>query len=322
MFTEILKIVPKLDVSALSRMEKTLSSRFGKVAKGFGKGLMAAVKGGGLVGIGLSLIDKLLNPLKETQEAIDRTLNQADDVVTNAEQFNSTPGELFKLQKLAQAKGLDANSLDQLLVKFQGAIAEAKADPTKQTSVRNFADDKNTVKSFYEFIQSLNKMDRTQQVLVQQEVFGEKQVLKMAEFLRADFGTLQGQLKAKSADAYDPSLKKLGDLNDVNEANKAGRELQDIFKKGQIINGGMIQARQNAENLELQRENERIANFKNLQSLSDTSTKIQTLVEQGVFLLGDLITKVTPAVNKMVDKLETISKSGFIRGIFGGGKGK
>lgn len=321
MFTEILKIIPKLDAAALNKMQRDLSSRFTKVAKGFGKGLMQAFKGGAIAGAAISLIDKLLNPLKETQEAIDRTLSKADDIVTNAEQFGTTPGQLFKLQKFAQAKGLESDALNQLLVKFQGAIAEANADPKKDTSVRAFAGEKDIAKAFFEFIQSLNKMDRNQQVLVQQEVFGEKQTLKMAEFLRADFGQLEKNLKLKPAAAYDKPLTKLDNLEDRQSELTAARDAQDILQKSRLITGGMIDERAKAEQLELARENERIANFKNIQSINETGTKIATLVEQGVFMLGDLINKVTPAINNVVNKLDTISKSGLIRGIFGG-KGK
>ena len=323
MFKEILQIIPKLDSSALAKMQNQLSGRFTKIAKGFGKGLMGAIKGGGIIGLATSVIDKLLNPLKETQEAIDRTLGQADDIVTNATQFGSTPGELFKLQKMAQATGLDAEGLNNLLVKFQGAVAEAVADPTKQTSVREFANDTNTVQSFFQFIQALNKMDRNKQVLVQQEVFGEKQTLKMADFLRTDFEQLAKQLGVKEATAYNPGLEKLGALSDVNDANKAARELNDMMAKSRVINSGMIEARNTAEKTELRRENERIANYQNLQSISETSSKIMGLLEQGLFKLGEFINFVTPAVNKLVTQIEKIANSGFVRGVkgfFGGDK--
>jgi len=301
-------------------MESTLGSRFKKIAKGFGKGLLGAVAGGGWLGIATTVIDKLLNPLKEVQDSIDKTLSGADDVVTNAEQFNSTPGELFKLQKMAQAKGLDAESLNNLIMKFQGAVAEAAQDPNKQTSVRAFANDTNMVQSFFEFIKSMNTMDRNKQVTVQQEVFGEKQTLKMAEFMRADFAALSQQLGVKNATSYNPGLEKLGALNDLSAALKAKRELGDMNTKSGIINSGMITARDAADKLELKKENERIANYKNLQSITDTSNKILGLLEQALFKFGELINFLIPSVNKLIGQIEKISKSGWVRGIFGGGK--
>ncbi len=318
MFKEVLQIIPKMNSSDLSKMERLLNSRFAKVAKGFGKGITGVMKGGAILGIASSIIDKLLNPLKEVQDSIDRTLNQADDVVTNAEQFGSTPGELFKLQKLAQAKGLEGDALNQMLVKFQSAVAEAAADPKKNTSVRAFANDENMVQSFFEFIQQLNKMDRKQQVVVQNEVFGERATLKMAEFLRADFESLAKQTGLKDAAAYEPGLNNLASLNDLSAALKVKREANDIQTKSRIINTGMVTARDTADKLELQRENERIANFRNLQSLSDTSNKINALVEKGVFMLGDFISQVTPKINALVDRVDGFAKKFGSWSLFGG----
>lgn len=321
MFSEVLKITPQLDSGALAKMESSLSGRFKKVAKGFGKGLIGAISGGGVLGIATSVIDKFLNPLKETQEAIDRTLHGANQTQTNAEQFGATSGQLFKLEKLAQAKGVDAGELGVLLTKYQAALAEAKADPTKVTSVRKFANDTNSVDSFFQFIQNLNKLPRDQQVRVQGEVFGEKQTLKMAEFLRADFGSLEKKLGAHPADFYTHDINKLGDLDNRASEKRAGMELQDIHSKGQRITGSMVDARAQADQLELRKENERIANFQNLQSLSNTAEKINGLVEKGVFLIGDTITKVTPMISRLADNVEglvnSFKKSSVFR-FFGG----
>src|SRR4051812_42229231 len=101
MFTEILRIRPQLDNSDMNNMERTLTSRFGRVAKKFSAGLKAAV----ILGAGAALLEKVLNPLNETREAIDRTLNKSSDLTTSAKQFGSTPGELLRLQGLAGAKG-------------------------------------------------------------------------------------------------------------------------------------------------------------------------------------------------------------------------
>jgi len=316
-FKETLNVIPKLDRAGMSRMERLLNSRFARISKSFGRGLMGVLKGGGVVGVALSMINKLLNPLKETQEAIDRTLRSADDTVTNAQQFNSSAGELFKLQKLAQATGLDASGLDMLLLKFQSAVAEAAADPTKQTAVREFAGEDNIVKGFFEFIQALNKMDRNTQVLIQKEVFGERQTLKMAEFLRADFDRLGKMVGVGDASTYTAPLEKLAGLSDLDMAKQAGREIQDTVQKSQIINRGMIEAKDSAEKIRLKRENEAIKNFQNLQAISETSAKIMTLVEKGVFLLGDFINFLMPTMNKLITSIEKMANSPIVRGVQG-----
>jgi hypothetical protein len=318
MFKEILKIIPRLDSAALGLMERTLGARFTRIAKRFGQGLFKAIKGGGIVGLAVGFLDKLLNPLKETQDAIERMLGQADDIVTNAEQFGTTAGKLFKLQKFAQAKGLEADSLNQLLVKFQGAVAEANADPNKKTSVRAFANDTDMAQSFFQFIQSLGKMERNQQVLVQQEVFGEKATLKMAEFLRSDFASLQKAMGAKGADAYDPKLNKLASLNDRLAEGKAGLELRDMETKSSLINRGMIDSMINSQKLDLDRENQRIKSYSNIQAISDTMGKLFLLLEQGMAQIGKFINYVTPAINKLVASVEKVANSRMIRGLFGG----
>jgi hypothetical protein len=254
MFSEILKIFPQLDNAALSKMEKGLTTRFKKAAKAFGQGMKASLLGGGIAGAALGLVDKLLNPLKETQDAIEKMLKQGDDVVTNAKQFGSTPGELFKLQKLAQATGLDADSLDVLIQKYSGAVAEAAKDPNKDTSVRRFANDTNMVDSFFQFIQSLKKMDPKDQVLVQQEVFGEKQVLKMADFMGSNFQELTDRLKLRPAGEYDAPLNKIGDLNDTADILAAQRSSDDLFRKAGLINEGMIRKNDELVRQELARE--------------------------------------------------------------------
>lgn len=322
MFTEILKIIPKLDGKDLQAMEKSLQSRFTRIAKGFGKGLMETLKGGGIAAIGLSLIDKLLNPLKETQEAIDKMLHSSKDIATNAKQFNTTSGNLFKLVQVAKASGLDQDSLFTLVSKYQNAVAEAKADPNKVSAVRNFTGQSDTAEGFFEFIQALQKMDRNQQVLVQESVFGEKQILRMSEFLQSDLGGLYKEIgldKVKSA-KVGAAVDKLSGLDDLTDVLTAKRDTRDIVTKGSIINEGMIQARNNSENIALNKENQRIQSFKDLSTISDTVEKITGLVEQGVGLLGQVINFVTPAINKIVDMLERFSKSPIFRGLFKGKK--
>lgn len=318
MFTEILKIIPKIDDAALKKIEAALNSRFARVAKKFGGGIVNVLKGGGIAGIALSFIDKVLNPLKETQEAIERTLKASDDIVTNAKQFNGTSGELFKLVQLGKSTGLDADNLFMLITKFQTAVAEAKADPNKATSVRNFVGQENTIQAFYQFIQELQKMNKSQQLLVQSEVFGEKQILKMADFLQTDFKAQTKLIGAKDAATYTPSLEKLGGLNDLTDALTARRELQDTLRKGSIINEGMVRARDRSEQIALQQENARIASYQNLATISDTTTKIMGLVENGVSLLGGFITKITPVIQRLTDTLSKLAGSRWVRGLFGG----
>ena len=317
MFSEILKIIPKIDSKELAQMERNLTSRFTKVAKKFGSGVANVFKGGGVAGAALALIDKLLNPLKEVQESIDRTLKSSDDVVTNAKQFETTAGKLQKLISMAQGAGLGQDDLFMLLTKFQTAVAEAKANPNTPSAVKNYANDTDTAQSFFNFIQSLQKMEKGQQILVQQSVFGEKQILKMSDFLNSDFKKTFKDigLDKVSSQKLTNALEKTGGFSDMADILTAKRNVGDIVAKSGVINEGMIRARDKAERVALERENQRIRSYEDLQAISSTVDKIMVMVEQGLGLLGKLISVVTPALESMVASIEKFSKGPMARGL-------
>lgn len=329
MFSDILKIIPKIEQKDLKAMQDSLQSRFTKLTKSFGKGLVAALKGGGIAGIALGLIDKLLNPLKEVQEAIDRTLKTSDDLATNAKQFNTSTGKLAKLVTLAKSTGLDEQGLFTLINKFQTAVAQAKADPKDENvnSVRNFVNQKDTAEAFFGFITQLQKMDKNQQLLIQEQVFGEKQILKMAEFLQQGAAGFEKLAKITGIDKVTAQtagskIDKNAELSDLRDALKAGAEFKDIMNKSAVIDEAMIRNIDKNERLALERENQKIKSYNDLAALSQTAEKIFTLVDQGVALLGSLISKVLPFIDKMTAALEKFMKSPMVRGVkglFGGG---
>lgn len=319
MFKEILHIIPKLSADALNAMDRTLSGRFGKIAKKFGTGLKNSILGGGLAGAALGIVDKLLNPLKEIQDTIDKTLRQGDDVVTNAKQFGTTSGRLFRLQQLAKSTGLDESSLDMLLAKFQTSVAEAAADPKKQTSVRQFVGEKDTAAAFFEFIQSLQKMEKNQQVIVQQEIFGEKQILKMADFLQTDFAAQAKLLGGPTSEQLTPGLEKLGGLNDLKDALEAQRTLKDVLNKSKTINEDMVRSQAARAERDLMKENQQIKSYLDLAAVSNAANEIVTLVRDGVLGLTGLVVKVTDLANNVKKMADSPMTKGIIKW-FGGGK--
>jgi hypothetical protein len=313
MFKEILQIQPKLAPNDLNQMERQLNGRFSRVAKRFGGGLMTALKGGGIVGAAIGLVDKILNPLKETQDAIDKTLKMSDDVVTNAKQFNTTAGKLFRLQQIAKSTGLDEGSLDVLITKFQTAVAEAAADPSKRTSVRQFVGQKDSAEAFFQFIQSLQKLDRNQQLLVQQEVFGEKQVLKMADFLSTDFAKQTKLIGGPTSAQLDPGLQKLGDLNDLKDVLEARRNLNDTFAKSARINEGMVRSQDVQEKLALDRENKQIQSYANLANISNASNEILNFAREAALNITGLVVKVTDLANNVKKLTESRAAKGIMK---------
>jgi uncharacterized protein YidB (DUF937 family) len=311
MFKEVLQIVPKLSQGDLNQMERSLSSRFSNVAKKFGKGLISSIAGGGIAGAALGLIDKLLNPLKETQEAIDRLLKQGDDVVTNAKQFGTTAGKFFRLQQLAKSTGLDEQTLGMMMARFQTALAEAQADPNKSTSVRQYTGQKDIAEAFFNFIQSLQRLPKNQQVLVQQEVFGEKAIMKMADFLQTDFAKQARLVGGPSATQLNPGLEKIGELNDLKDALEARRTLNDTFKKSKIVNEGMVRAQDLAEKRRLERENAEIKSYNDLAMISDAATEITNMGRQIILSITSMLVKLTD----LADNVRKLSNSKAVRGI-------
>jgi hypothetical protein len=325
MFTEILKIIPRLDNGDLARMERQLSTRFGRVAKKFGRGLMNSIKGGGIIGGAVAMLTKVLNPLKEVQEAINSTLKRSDDISTFSKSFGTSEGKLAKLEAIATATGLDRDALFTALNKFQSSVAEATNDPKKQTSVRNFAGRTDTVDAFFEFIQGLQGLESTQKTLVQNEVFGEKATLKLADFLNMDFNKMSKFFADIDSGKLTTSIQGLSDLNDMSDALTARRELQDLMKKSGLINAGTVSAIDKNERTKLNVENERIGRFA---SINDVDQKLQNITHQLEKMLTELPV-VMNAVNGAIEAMKmsvngwgliikTIKESRILRGLFGG----
>jgi len=299
MFKEVLQITPKLTSGDLNNMERSLQSRFTKVAKGFGKGLLGVLGGAGVVGlvggaIGSAIsgiYDRLVAPLKETQSAIERTLKQADDTATNARAFGSSTGDLARLNAFGRATGLDPGQLAVLVQKFQASVAEANADPNKATAVRQFAGETNAVTGFFQFIQSLQKLGKNDQIVAQQEVFGEKQILKLADFLQSDFAKLSKELGGPSSADLTKSIDKLSALNDLTDLKTAQRELADNTKKAAVINTGVVEANDRQAKFDLEKENKRIASYDSIAAMALTAEKINQKIDDAIIKLADIAMK-------------------------------
>lgn len=330
MLTEILKIQTRLDELEANQMEKKLNTRFNRIAKGFGRGLKLA----SIAALGAAVLDKLINPLNEVKAAIDKTLGKADDIVTNAKQFNTSTENLLKIRSLGNVRGLSNENIDMLLTKFQGAVAQAKLNPqdASNSAVRNYVNEKDTGKAFYNFITELQKMDKDQQVLVQQQVFGEKQVLKMAEFLQ-DVGFKESADALKKVDfakaaAASESLAKLADQN---EANKTVRELNDLSGKAKVIGSSTISNLNKSEINALGRENNRIGRsaqaFTAEERMADIQENVEKLVNEMATNIPQLFTALNTVVGLLRDSVkgwqmifDALKKSPWFKGVklFGG----
>jgi hypothetical protein len=312
MQTEILKIKPELDSASLNNMEKKLNGRFLSIAKKFGSGLTNILMGGGLIAAGSALVDKFLNPLQKTQDAIDKTLTKSDDIVTYSKEFGSSPGQLAILTALAKSTGLDQQALYMMINKFQNAVAEANADKEKATSVREYAGETNMVDAFFRFIQNMNKADKKTQLMVQQEVFGEKISLKASEFINTDFADQLKKLGAPSAEKLDAALTKIGNVADLNDLLQSKLELKDLINKSKGINDNIAYQMAEAERQRLAQENKNILQYDALKDLKTTTEKIGNLVEDATIGIVKAVEKTTDTVK---DAAKYLNKTKPFRGV-------
>ena len=324
MFKEILRVQPDIEGSDLNKMENALGARFNRVAKRFGGGLLSVLKGGGILGAVTVIADKLLNPLKEVQEAIDKSLHTADDIQDQAERFNTTAGELAKLQAFGKSKGLQAEEVNNLIGKFQTAIAEATADPTKNHSVKNFIGNKDTGQAFLTFIQNLSQLAKNnpnEAIRVQQEVFGEKQIGKASNFFQADFEGLNKKFESLglTTEKLNEATKKTADLNQIVQSAGATRDLQDVVTKSGLITADVVTSLEKQKDIALERENAKLAQAEGLIKLQTTADGALALLESKALpAIGQLIGK----IQEVASTLGAIANSRLVKGLVGKGKGK
>jgi hypothetical protein len=316
MFSEILKIIPRLSTPDLNKMDRTLSQRFGKIASKFGKGLTKAIAGGGLAGLALGLVERLLNPLKEVQATIDKIMGEGDDLVTNAEMYGTDPGKLKRLTLLGNATGLEDGEMFELLNKFQSAVAEAVADPKKESSVRNFVDIPDTVDAFYEWMQAVQKLpDMNARILAQNNVFGERKRGKAADFMQTDQELLQFKLRGlPSSYELGKAANRTGAANDYAAELGAVRGGQNFVKTSKLINSQMVEARDAQLRLEEERERTRIAKYDELMVVANMSAAALSRIEAEA-LRG--LAVIVPKIKSIADIVERIPGSRFFRGLIG-----
>lgn len=332
MLTEILKILPKLDNKEANDMEKQLGSRFSRIAKGFGKGLKIA----SVAALGAAVLDKLVNPLNEVKAAIDRTLGKADDIVTNAQQFGTPTANLLRLRAVGNVHGLSDENIDMLLTKFQGAVAQASLNPNDpaNSAVKNYVGQKDTALAFYNFMTQLQKMDATNRTLIQQQVFGEKQILKMAElFQDAGFKDAAEFLKKIDFNAVAKAAEHNAKLNDKMTANRTVNGLVDMIEKSKVINDHTIGNVNRSEIGGMRRENAKIGRSdaaftaeERMADIQDNLEKLTTELVTKIPILFDALDGILALLRKAVEGWQMIFNllkgSPLVRGVKGlfGGK--
>ena len=326
MFTETLKIKPKLDNGDLRKMENSLNARFKRVSKKFGKGMGKLFKGGALLALGTAFVAKMLNPLKEVQTAIDATLVKNDDLGTFAKQFGSESGKFAKLVALGSGSGMSQNDLIYVLTKFQTALGEQK-EGRRDVGLANFTGFKDTSEAFLQFMQSMARLDTGKQNVLQKDIFGERQITKMQDLLQVlknpeeQFKRLG--LDATSTAALTAAIEKVAALSDKNDILGARRELKDIITKGNIINGKMVNEINNSKQVALDRLNNKMTEFDQLKHISNQMAEFGLWVEKYGLKVVSASIKATPGILRDLNAtMQKINNSPLMRGFNFWGKGK
>jgi hypothetical protein len=327
-FSEIVKLIPSVDKTALNRMFTSLNQRFTSVAKKFGQGMKNAMKLGGLVALGSALIAKLINPLEKAEEIIKRITSKGDDAVTNAEEFGTTEGKLLRLEALGAAKGLDSDQMRVLLGKFQGELAKeqlaarnekaltpeqraelkAKGQEPVPGVLRDFIDIPDMADAFFAFVQSLSatgRTDKAKQTVVESTVFGEKLSGKAAEFFNAtDFEDVLKKLPR--VEVLTEAAKKAGALADLNDLLTAVRNAEDFVGKSKLVNEKQIKDLDRAARGEMRSEDQTLARF---DALKSTSIAIQELTEKFDQFSTMLIKDAAPMVLESIRGLSALAET-------------
>jgi len=318
MFKSVMKVTPKIDKRGLDKMERSLSQRFKRVANGFSKGFAKIFKGGAFIGAALAFVDKLLSPIKEVNEALERTLQSNDSISTFAAQLNTTAGKLQKLQAIVgTGTGLTQDKLLDILTKFQLGLAEERKTPGSM-GLKDFTEFGDVSDAFFSFIQSMKSANDDDKNLVTKRVFGDEGVKALAEAYQIDVGQIMKQsgLDKVSFEALDKSIEKIAALSNMSDALKAGRQTRDIIDKARVLNEGIIRSREDKAALDLKRENERFKSYQNLQNLTNTVDNIFIAVEGMVAKLGEFIGMATPWIKKVGGFIDETRSSSWFKGLF------
>lgn len=318
MISEFLKLKPVVDESALTGMVVKLNKRFGDVAKKFKSGLSSAFKfgpaaiggaiGGALLG---GLISRVLNPLKEAEEIIDRILDKGSDITTFASELQSNPGKLAKLESFAQAKGLGSDDLRKMLLDFQSELANertrVKDSSEKPGLLRNFVNQEDTVQAFFDFVKSLQHVSKDVQVIAEETIFGGKIRGRATNFLNAkDFNQVFTQLP--SAKSLGNAAVHTGKLADERDLQTAIRDAFDFINKSPLINNQMLNDIDSGKKLDQAKENETLKRFEELKKIANS---MQELIGKFDTFVSNLITVGVPALISGFNGIKDSIGTGF-----------
>lgn len=316
MFEEILRIKPVLEPSGAARMEATLTQRFARVTRRFGQGLKAVVTGTAL-GIGLNILNRILNPINELEDKMNALLGKGKSLADQADRFGTTGGKLQRANLVAERLGVDPGELQKLMEKYAEAIETGReeikkplkdqSDATKILS-KDFLSDKDLLESFFKFIQSLKGASPEQRSKIEKEVLGEELFGFKKRFANSDF---KKEFQSLPTDiTLNNAVGNIANAEEQVRINRVNREAQDFLQNSSVVNGGTVSAISKLEGRRVDQSNSELAKF------NDFANAARGIEATGQALLKPL-DLLTTGISKIVIFIEAFSKTRFFRNITG-----
>jgi len=313
-WVEKLLIVPTMSASDMDKMVTSLSTRFSTVAKKFGKGLIEAITGGGIIGAALAFVEKLISPLKAIQEAVDATLSKGQDLSVRAAEYGSTPAHIAELQAMAKASGNAPDTANLWLEKFKQAVTQAQVHPEEPSSVRNFVGQKDLVQAFLTWSENMKKLSPLQQGMAQTEVLGARQQLNAAAFFQSDFGKLHEIFSHANMQTINKGAENDAKLLQHKNTIEALSELEHFGIRSGRINRGVVDSEFRQKEIKENALDEMLKHYKELQIADEAVDK--TMIE-----LQKAIVALTAAIIKQfaphAETQEQLKKNNALRGVLG-----
>lgn len=344
MFTEILRVKPVLDSGSASQMERSLHGRFARVAKTFGGGLRAIIKGS-FLGISLALINRILNPLEAVEEKIKKLLGEGTDIQDMAERLGTSPGQLRQLQDVAKSLGVPTDKLNEALTKFAESVETARTELKDASQPRSSATQvlRETIgeqgiaqgdlaESFLTFIRALKKEGASGGRIVEgplgaigrtgqesRQAF-EKEVLGAAQFggvkrlIDADFGKQAVRIHEPSVQQLNRAVKQTGDAAKIQRELETQNDTQDFLRSASLLNQQMIKDMEAARATEQSRLSDQLKSYENLRRGADAVEDIK----QGMTNLLSNVTDMIGMLKEITAFIPKITNQRWWNGILGG----
>lgn len=310
MWTETVKFQPKLDPKSANDMENNLNKRFGKVGTKFG-GLLKKVMTGSFIAAGLAIADRLLNPIEAAETKMKALIASSQDATDLADKFNTTPGQIKKLQDVGTSLGIKPEAMNEMLTKYASAIEATRKDilqngaaTTEQsTALKNFAGDKDMAESFFKFMRGLRAVGNagplTKEAQLQRNSMGpgttqkdvqheiEKSIFGdtiPARIVNTDLGQRVQQIYGPSADQISGAVDKLNRLGNVYGLAQAQAQSKDFVHASNVISPDIVQLMAAREAREQSQLTDRIEAYKNMKEAVEGIDQIKLVLDK--ILLG------------------------------------